>query len=193
MKIFLTDQKNNLKKHLQYLLSVPVMSYEKAQMKKKETVIDISTPKRIDELNLDFFFDYRIFPANIMTFLTQWHDEGRSIQVGDTIVQQVYLPPLRSLSAKIVFGVRINELIDEPKRKGFSYETLDGHVEQGESTFTIEEVSGKLISKIETHSRPALLAARLVGPIVTLPYQAFCTKKALENIKDQIESHDPLQ
>jgi hypothetical protein len=30
------------------------------------------------------------------------------------------------------------------------------------------------------------LLTRLMGPIFTIPYQAYCTRKALENVKKQI-------
>ena len=74
-----------------------------------------------------------------------------------------------------------------PNDEGDRYETLEGHVEQGESTFTVEETEGKIICKIETHSRPGIAAARIVAPVITLPYQAFCTRKALENVKAQLQ------
>ena len=72
------------------------------------------------DLNTDFFFDYKIFPSNILTFLAQWTYEKRKMQIGDTIVQQALIPPFRHFSQKIVFGVRINVIINEPtKNYGF--------------------------------------------------------------------------
>jgi uncharacterized protein (UPF0548 family) len=108
------------------------------------------------------------------------------MKVGDTILQQVIVPPTRFLSQKIVFGVRVNTLIDEHERKGFSYETIEGHVEKGESTFTIEQSGHGLIFKIKTYSQPGNLLSHLVGPIFTVPYQTYCTRKALENVKKQV-------
>ena len=124
-----------------------------------------------------------------MTFLTQWDFESRQMQIGDTIVQQALVPPLGLLSQKIVFGVRINDIINEPTKIGFSYETLKGHVEKGISTFTIEMDADKgTIFKIHTFSRPGNLLTRLVGPILSVPYQTFCTKQGLLNVKRQLES-----
>jgi tRNA C32,U32 (ribose-2'-O)-methylase TrmJ len=65
-----------------------------------------------------------------MTFKNQWTDENRKMRVGDTIAQQVYIPPTKTFSQKIIFGVRVNEIIDQVTEKGFSYETLEGHVEK---------------------------------------------------------------
>ena len=89
-----------------------------------------------------------------MSFLTQWEHENRAIKSGDTIVQQVYIPTFLNCSQKIIFGVRIKELITEPKRIGFSYETLEGHVERGISTFTTEQNNKRTVFKIHAFSTP---------------------------------------
>src|SRR5690606_13755997 len=120
--------------------------------------------------------------------LCQWKSEKRSMCVGDNIVQQAYLPPFRYFSQKIIMGVRINNIINESNRLGFSYETLEGHIEQGSSTFTIEDPQdGEIIFKIHTFSKPRHILAKLVNPIFSTPYQAFCTKQALKKTKKQLE------
>ena len=164
------------------------MTFDKTKLKEKTTTIGIKTKSTLGQLNLDFLFDYKIFPSNIMTFMTQWGQEKRKMKIGDTILQQVYIPPTKTFSQKIVFGVRINRIIDESEIKGFSYETIEGHVEKGESTFTIEKGNSGLIFGIKTFSEPGNLLTKLVGPIFTVPYQAYCTRTALENIKRQIEN-----
>jgi len=163
------------------------MRYERSRLKEKITTIPINTTRKIDQLDLKFLFDYKIFPENIMTFKSQWTDENRKMKVGDTIAQQVYIPPIKRFSQKIIFGVRISEVIDDADKKGFSYETLEGHVEKGISTFTVEQIGDKLIFKIETYSTPGNIMAKLLGPFFSLPYQAYCTNKALENVKRQLE------
>ena len=145
MKIYLSDQKNKFKQHLDFLKSRRVMEYDKTRLTEKITTIDINTTKKIDQLNLDFLFDYQIFPDNIMTFKNQWTDENRKIRIGDTIAQQVFIPPTKTISQKIIFGVRVKEIIDQADEKGFSYETLEGHVEKGISTFTLEQLDNKLV------------------------------------------------
>lgn len=189
MKIYLTDQAKNFSQHLEFLKRQPVMRYDRTKLIEKATVIPIDTTKELQELNTDFFFDYKIFPSNIMTFLTQWAFEKREMQIGDTIVQQVFLPPFHRLSQKIVFGVRINDIVKEPTRIGFSYETLNGHVEKGISIFTIEQTAGnKILFKVHTFSQPGNLLTRLVGPIFSIPYQTFCTRQGLSNVKRQLEN-----
>jgi hypothetical protein len=187
MKIFLQDQHNDFERHLAALLDQPVMKYSKQLLPKKVSIIDLLKDKELNDISLDFFFNYSIFPSSIMTFMTQWSVEKRAMKLGDTILQQVFIPPFKYISQKIIFGVRINSMIDEKSRRGFSYETLHGHVERGESTFTIEETDKGLIFKIQTFSEPGNFFSKLVGPVFSFPYQAYCTKKALENVKEQID------
>jgi hypothetical protein len=187
MKIYLTDQADNFDRLLKELMTKPTMTFDKTKLKEKKTIIDIKTKGTLGQLNLDFLFDYKIFPSSIMAFMTQWGQEKRKIKIGDTILQQVYIPPTNTFSQKIVFGVRINSIIDEAERKGFSYETIEGHVEKGESTFTIDKTDGGLIFKVKTFSEPGNLLTKFVEPIFTVPYQTYCTRTALENVKRQLE------
>lgn len=186
MKIFFSNQDKNFSNHLQVLQGKKVMPYNLAELSEKISIIDLQSSLSLDEVNMDCLFDYHIFPEYILSALTQWKNEKRAMKVGDTILQQVYLPPIKNFSQKIIFGVRISAIIDEKFRKGFSYETLEGHVEKGISTFTIEEIDGKLIFKIHTFSKPGSFISKLLGPIFSLPYQKYCTNKALENVKKSI-------
>jgi hypothetical protein len=187
MKIYLTDQKNKFKQHLDFLKTKKVMDYDKSRLTDNISTIDIETTKNLDQLNLDFLFDYQIFPDNIMTFKNEWTDQSRKMKIGDTIAQQVYIPPTRTFSQKIIFGVRINKIIDQADKKGFSYETLEGHVEKGVSIFTVEQLNNKIVFKIQTYSTPGNILTKLLGPIFSVPYQTFCTKTALKNVKRQLE------
>ena len=163
------------------------MTFDKAKLKKKTTKIDFKTEKDLGQVDLDFLFDYKIFPSHIMAFLTQWTQEKRRMKVGDTILQQAIIPPIKMFSLKLIFGVRINKIIDEADKKGFSYVTIDGHVEKGESTFTLEKSDDGLIFKIVTFSEPGNFLTKLFGPIFTLPYQTYCTRTALEHVQRQME------
>ena len=64
MKIYLSDQKNKFKQHLALLKTKKVMDYDKTRLKEKITSINIETSKKLEHLNLDFLFDYQIFPDN---------------------------------------------------------------------------------------------------------------------------------
>ncbi len=188
MKIYLAEQQNKFDQHLAALKAEAVMTYDKSRLAHKISTIPIATTKNLAQLNLDFLFDYSIFPSHIMAYQTQWSVENRMMQISDTIAQQVYIPPTKIFSQKIVFGVRINALINQPNRVGFSYETLFGHVEKGVSTFTVEQLEGSVIFKIETYSEPANVLTKLLGPVFSVPYQAFCTNQALAHVKRQLEA-----
>ncbi|WP_430405725.1 DUF1990 family protein [Fluviicola sp.] len=189
MKIAFFNQQKQFRKHLEELKQVPIMNYEKSQLREKVSSIEIHNCSDLKELHLQSFFNYHIFPLNILSAYTQWEDEQRTMRAGDTILQQVYLPPFPKFSQKALFGVRIKEVIHEEKRCGFSYETLKGHVECGISYFLLEETNGKISFKIQTFSKPGNLLTRLLGPVFSLPYQTYCTQKGLKNVRKIIESN----
>lgn len=189
MKFFFADQQNKFSIFLRQLCSAPVSVYNLQELREKRTEIEICTSRELAEIDLGFLYDYRIFPSSIMNYLAEWTAENRNMRVGDTILQQINLPPFPNFSQKIIFGVRIKEVINEPKRRGFSYETLEGHVERGVSTFTLEERgSNKIVFVIHTFSKPATFIAKSASYIFSLPYQKYCTGRALRHVKQQLES-----
>ena len=186
MKIYLTDQSARFNELLIDLMTRSEMVFDKGTLAEKTSSILLTAKGSAQELALDFLFGYSIFPSRILSFRTQWDMEGRSMKVGDTILQQVFIPPVKTFSQKVVFGVRINSIIDEVDRRGFSYVTLEGHVERGESIFTVEKSDTGLIFKIKTFSEPGNLLTRLLGPIFTTPYQTYCTWAAFMNVATQL-------
>ena len=74
------------------------MTFDKTKLKEKATTIDIKTKKTLGQINLDILFDYKIFPSNILTFMTQWGQEKRKMKIGDTILQQAFIPPTKTFS-----------------------------------------------------------------------------------------------
>ena len=67
--------------------------------------------------------------------------------------------------------------------------SLQGHVEKGVSIFTIEKAGDqKTIFKVHTFSKPGNLLTQLAGPIFSVPYQTFCTRQGLLNVKRQLEN-----
>jgi len=188
MKLFLFDQTGKLGKHLEALKSQPIIPYDKSSLPEKTSSIQMTTDKSLQALQSQILANYKIFPSHIMTYLTQWYHESREMRAGDTIVQQVYLPPVQSFSQKLIFGVRIFEIINESDRVGFSYETIEGHVERGISTFTLEKTTpNRIIFKIRTFSQPEILLSRVMGPVFAVPYQEYCTRQALKNVKELAE------
>lgn len=187
MKIYFKDQQERLALHLATLRTRKVLNYDVLQLNEMVKTIPIVTSKAIEELDLSVIFSYHIFPRNILVFWAEWQEEQREMRVGDTIVQQIYMPPLQAFSQKVIIGSRVNRIIDEPSRKGFSYETLEGHVEQGISTFTIEQSASGIVFKIHTFSAPGNFLTNLVGSSITLAYRDYCAAQALKHVKKQLE------
>ena len=179
MKLYFTDQRQQFKKHLEALKSAIVIPYRTEQLKHKMNSIQLDCS--FSDFNPNRLFDYHIFPANILSALPQWVQEGRAIQAGDTIAQQINIPPFKSIAQRMIVGVRVREVFNNGSIKGFSYETLEGHVEKGISHFRVENHNNKVIFKIETYSAPAMLLTKILTPISSW-YQDYCTKKALENL-----------
>ncbi|MGH7126845.1 MAG: DUF1990 family protein [Stellaceae bacterium] len=161
------------------------LSYETPSFPERTTIraiAPVDAQQDLGEYDLGFFFRYDIFPPTIMRFAGEWIAERRAMRVGDIIVQQVFLPPYPAASLKMIFGVRILNISSAPDRVAFSYGTLVGHAETGESEFAVRRQGAELQAVIRTRSRPASWLARVMGPIAALPYQAYCTRRALDHL-----------
>lgn len=145
------------------------------------TSIALDVPGPPARWRTDFLFAYDVFPSRIMRFDAEWIAAGRPMRVGDVIVQRTMVPPL-GFGLCVEFAVRISALFAEDNRVGFAYETLEGHAESGVSEFYFEEKAGALHFTIHTWSRPSHWTARLAAPVFTLPYQAWCTRRALAHV-----------
>ena len=181
MKVYFTDQQEHFSKHLEVLKTFEVIPYDRNQLTHKTDSIDLSCS--FSDFNFSKLFNYHIFPTNILSAYPQWIQEQRKIRVGDTIVQQINIPPINKLAHRILVGVRVKEVIDHANFIGFAYETLKGHVEKGVSFFIVNQVNDSAYFKIETYSAPAQPLLKLLRPISSW-YQDYSTTKALVNVRD---------
>ena len=63
---------------------------------------------------------------------------------------------IRFLLIAVKAAARVVYVIDEPKRKGFAYGTLDGHPERGEEAFVVDQTDdGSVWLTISAFSRPS--------------------------------------
>lgn len=137
----------------------------------------------------DFLFDYEVFPPHIMRFDAEWLAAARNMTAGDVIIQRTMLPPI-GFGICVEFAVRISSVFEEENRVGFSYETLSGHAERGVSAFYFEEKGGAVFFTIRTLSQPGHWTARLVSRMFTLPFQAWCTRRALARVRDRFQKEN---
>lgn len=178
MNVFLNQQNDNFEKHLNELKEQSVQAYDKSSLSHKVSSRFIRMP--FSSLAFTDFFNYHIFPNSILQAYPQWVHEKRSMSVGDTILQQIQIPPL-PLSLKMIIGVRICAVVDTVEKKSFAYETLTGHVEKGISTFIIEPYNEGSLFTIKTYSEPALVTLKALK-FFSLKYQQYCTNRALDNV-----------
>jgi uncharacterized protein (UPF0548 family) len=186
MKIFFTNQQAHLIRLLPAFKALPLSYDAQTVLREKATSVMIPSSAAVTELssyNFDSLFAYDIFPSRIMSFAAEWQSQGRTMQEGDVIVQQAFLPPLL-LSMKCVFAVRVLQIFREPTKVGFSYGTLKGHAETGRSEFSFALHDGVIRATIHTYSFPGILLTRLVAPLVTLPYQRYCTHLGLQRMRE---------
>ncbi len=161
-----------------------------SSLPEKTSSIALNIPGPIRLWRTDSLFDYDIFPSSIIRYEAEWKTEGRKMRVGDLILQRAMVPPLIGFGLCLEFAVRISRLIDEEKRLGFTYETLTGHAERGISEFYFEDRGGSLSFTIHTHSEPGHWTSRLAKHIATLPYQAWCTQRALNHVKARFRQYN---
>jgi hypothetical protein len=162
-----------------------------ATLPEKTTEIALRCPLPIGAYRTDFLFDYDIFPTFLMRAESQWIREGRSMRIGDVILQRAVLPPIGfGLCAE--FAVRICTIFSEPRKLGFAYETLTGHLERGISEFYFEERAGEIFFVIHTRSGPGHWLSRLGGGFLTLSYQRWCTGQALRHVNKRFHRENPV-
>lgn len=72
------------------------------------------------------------------------------------------------LSRLVVMPVpcRVVWTVEEPRRTGFGYGTLAGHVESGEEGFLVERRGEDVYAVVRAYSNPAWAVARVAGPLL---------------------------
>jgi uncharacterized protein (UPF0548 family) len=79
----------------------------------------------------------------------------------------------------MVAPCRVVYVTDESDVFGFGYGTLAGHPEEGEESFLVRRVDGKVHFDVVAVSRPASLLTRLGGPVARL-VQSHMTERYLK-------------
>lgn len=107
---------------------------------------------------------------------------GLQVQASDVPLRRGTVVLMRwglgALSVKI--PCRVLDVVDETRRRGFTYGTLPGHPEAGEERFLLEQLEdGRILFTITAYSRPASTLAKLGGPI-SRAAQNFMTQRYLQ-------------
>ena len=114
---------------------------------------------------------------------TSIYPENAPIQADQQVVVIFHHMGLRWLNVnKIIYT------IDEPKRFGFAYGTMPGHVECGEELFLLEiDEAGRVWYRIKAFSRPAHWLIKLAYPYARRMQRRF-VKTSMQQVFDLVHS-----
>jgi uncharacterized protein (UPF0548 family) len=132
---------------------------------------DVKIPDFDNDYNEQYLGDGDAVFESAKTALRQWKmfpkhwtviQPHTPIEVGETVTMCAAAFGLWWRNAcKIVY------VIDEPRRFGFAYGTLPGHVEMGEELFLIEmDENGRVCYILKAFSRPRHILARMGYPMM---------------------------
>lgn len=122
---------------------------------------------------------YEVFPPRWITGVLR----RRPVEVGDTVGIRFHLMP----GIDLFFAARVVSVLDGETggtwSTGFTYQTLVGHPELGEETFSVEKdvASGRVSAALRSWSRPGTLLAKAFAPLVRV-FQVRASRAALDHL-----------
>jgi uncharacterized protein (UPF0548 family) len=123
---------------------------------------------------------YDIFPPDV----------GRGcrpqpVQVGDSVGLRYRL----IAGLHLYFASRVTDVFDGPQRSGFTYQTLQGHPENGEETFAVDKdpATGAVRVSLEAWSELALPLAGWLRPLARW-VQVSAGRRALDHLERRANS-----
>lgn len=132
----------------------------------------------------------RFYPPQVMVNTSDFQQEDRPVRSGDRIVQRI-----RILSAwerpllELLTMNEITEVIDEPRRKGFTYTTTSVHSEVGEWSPCVEwRENGEVVLVIMVISKTRPGASRLAQRLARW-LQLRAHHLSIANFKDLLRGH----
>jgi hypothetical protein len=129
---------------------------------------------------------YHIFPPSLVQGVLR----RVPLQVTDTVGILYHAPA----GVDLFFAARVVACFDGPApkdngrpgryRTGFTYQTLLGHPELGEETFSVEKdlTTGQVKVALRSWSRPGTYLARAMAPVVRL-LQVHASRAALDHLQ----------
>ncbi len=107
------------------------------------------------------------------------HPPDAPLRVGSTLLVVLPVGPV-----SIVVPDRVVAVVDEPRRFGFAYGTLDGHQERGEESFVVEHLADdRVVATVAVDATAVTVAARLAAPGVVV-FQRIAVRRYLSALAD---------
>jgi uncharacterized protein (UPF0548 family) len=121
-----------------------------------EQVILSQANSRSFQKAADLLLRYQFYPGYILSFTSDFKREQRRLRVGDRIVQRIHLLQLSGRPIlDVVSMTEVSEVLNEPRRAGFSYVTVSPHVVQGQwQAAVVWDKSGTLRLTVDSILRP---------------------------------------
>lgn len=111
------------------------------------------------------------------------HPADAPLVVGTSLLVVLGVGP-----AFVVVPDRVVAVVDEPRRFGFAYGTLEGHQERGEESFVVEHLDDdRVVASIAVDAVAATAAARLAAPAVGW-FQRLAVGRYLRGLRDEVRS-----
>lgn len=159
-----------------------------------QSSVELPTADKTWELAKQIVFHYQFPPPELIVGI---------FNPDEPLSERVMLLRARFLFLPFFFGVRIGQVIDEQRDDpvygkaqvwGYSYQTLEGHFEMGEITFTVWKFldSNRLEFRMQSYSKRSFIpnplyrvGFRLFGRIL----QRYFVRRSLRRIVDLVANH----
>ena len=111
---------------------------------------------RIFQRATNHLFHYHFYPPDLLTQTSDFSLENRTMRVGDRVIQRMHILSLRRYPILDLIGItEIYNLINEPRRCGFTHVTVNPHIAEGEWTAQVTwHKNGNLFLNVSVISRP---------------------------------------
>ena len=123
-----------------------------------EQLIGNDLSGKLFQKSADKLMRYHFYPKDVMSHASDFDLYERWAEVGDRIVQRIHLVKLFDRAIlDVVTMTEVVAVIKEPRRYGFTYATVETHVEQGEWSVLVEwQENGDVLLCTKAISRPVL-------------------------------------
>lgn len=143
----------------------------------------MAAPDTVVARALGVLLRYDVFPAHRMRHHVCTED--RQLRSGALIVQRLIAGPMA-----VEVAVRVDDVFDERARgghAGFTYTTLQGHVERGTATFSVGlDEAGAPSLRIESWSRPGNALMTLGRPFLR-GIQRSSVQEAVRHVQARVD------
>lgn len=122
-----------------------------------ELLLGVDEDGRLFRKAADLLMRYQFYPHDVLNHVSDFGLWNRWVQEGDRIVQRIHLLQLFGKPVLDVIGMNeVCQVVTEPRRYGFTYVTVDTHVEQGEwAAHVAWREDGEVVLTVKSISRPA--------------------------------------